>query len=166
MVSEELKVKMNRVERLVQSLETCSDPAVRDQARELIGALMEFHGAALTKIFDILAKSLSESSTTPNFSSLIRTIGRDPLAGSLLLLYGLHPVDFETRVLEALESVRIFLQSHRRDVELIKIHKKTVYLRLKGLGNGDSPSVTNFQDLIRRSIEEKAPEVEYIQVEP
>jgi hypothetical protein len=50
------------------------------------------------------------------------------------LLYGLHPVDFETRVMQALEKVRPYLQSHGGSVDLLSVDEGVVRLRLRANG--------------------------------
>ena len=52
---------------------------------------------------------------------------------SLLLIHGLYPVDLETRVREALDSVRPYMESHGGDVELLGDRRDGVArLRLEG----------------------------------
>jgi Fe-S cluster biogenesis protein NfuA len=155
-----LQSKMGRVEELVSSLEVCPDPAVRDQVRELLDTLMEFHGAALMRAMKLLEDSIADPST------VLRTVSKDPLVGSLLLMYGLHPTDLKTRIDEALEQVRPALRAHKGDVELLKIEEGSmVYLRLKGTCNGCPSSSTTFRKMIETAILERAPEIERIQVE-
>src|SRR3954451_1475451 len=50
--NEELGGQIRRIDTLIEDLENCEDPAARDQARGLVAALLEFHGAALTRLFD------------------------------------------------------------------------------------------------------------------
>ena len=59
-------------------------------AKELMESLMELHGAGFDRILEIAAAAGN--------NDLIEAFARDNLVGSLLVLYGLHPDDFETRV--------------------------------------------------------------------
>jgi Fe-S cluster biogenesis protein NfuA len=154
-----LKTKMQRVDSLVDALERCPDARARDNARELVGTLMEFHGTAIARMMEILAHE------RPDQESLIHALGKDPVTGSLLLLYGLHPADLESRVRDALEQVRPALRNHRGDVELLSIGENTVRLRLLGTCNGCRASTTTFKNLIEEAIYDRAPEVEAIEVE-
>ena len=45
--------------------------------------------------------------------ALIASLADDDLVSNLLLLYGLHPLDLETRVSQALEQVRPYLRTHQ-----------------------------------------------------
>jgi hypothetical protein len=66
--------------------------------RELVEAILEYHGAGLDRILEIVRQS-------GGGDAAVREIGRDTLSGSLLLLYGLHPEDFETRVRRAVDTL-------------------------------------------------------------
>ncbi len=66
--------------------------------RELVEAILEYHGAGLGRILEIVRQS-------GGGDAAVREIGRDALSGSLLLLYGLHPEDFETRVRRAVDTL-------------------------------------------------------------
>jgi Fe-S cluster biogenesis protein NfuA len=92
-------------------------------------------------------------------------MGEDPLAGGLLLLYGLHPASLEKRVEAALEQVRPALGQHRGNVELLGIEDGTVSLRLQGTCHGCPSSTSTFRQLIEAAIHERAPEVERIKVD-
>ena len=43
------------------------------------------------------------------------------MVGGLLMLHGLHPLDLETRVRQALDQVRPYLRSHGGNVELLGV---------------------------------------------
>ena len=97
------------IEELVQRLEAGADPAVRAAAQELVagadGAARRRPGADARRWSRESADAAQpRSSGSP----------RDELVQSLLLLHGLHPVDVETRVLEALEKTRPYLALARR----------------------------------------------------
>jgi hypothetical protein len=98
--TQEFQERVARIEGLVKKLENGADPASRSTARELIQSLMELHGAGLERILEIVATSGDAG------QGLIDSVARDELVGSLLVLYGLHPDNFEARVLRALDKVR------------------------------------------------------------
>ena len=52
--------------------------------------------------------------------------GADPVVASVLLLYGLHPLDFETRVRRAIEKARPALRSYGSDAELSSVNAGAV----------------------------------------
>ena len=75
--------------------------------------MIELHGAGLERILDKLADAGDAG------LALIDALAEDDLVGSILLLHGLHPLDLETRVRQALDKVRPLLRSHGGNVELL-----------------------------------------------
>ena len=80
-------------------------------------------------------------------------------------MYGLHPLDLETRVEQALERVRPLLRSHHGDVELEGVIDGVVRLRMQGSCNGCPSSALTLKNAIEEAIYAAAPDVEAIQVE-
>ena len=154
-----LDAKMERVEQLVQALNSCPDPLVRKQVQELVGTLMDFHAEGFTRMLEILQAHAG------NASEAMKAMANDTIAGSLLLMYGLHPADVAARVRAALETVRPTLQAHQGDVELLGIQDDAVTLRLQGTCNGCPSSTTTFRNLIETAIQDHAPEIRSIQLE-
>jgi Fe-S cluster biogenesis protein NfuA len=142
-----------QIESLVSQLESCEDPAVRDAARDLVGALLSIHGVALGG----LLRQMNEN--------MLEEVCKDSVISSVLLLHGLHPEETKTRVEQALEKVRPSLKSHQGDVELLEIDDARVRLRLIGTCNGCPSSATTFQSLLETAIRELAPEIECIEVD-
>ncbi len=98
-------------------------------------------------------------------ASAQRQFAADPLVGSLLLLYGLHPVDLETRVHQALEKVRPLLKSHGGNVDLLGIDDGVVRLKLQGSCHGCPSSAQTLHNAIEEAIYEFAPDVAELKVE-
>ena len=84
---------------------------------------------------------------------------------SLLLLYGLHPVDLETRVHQALDKVRPLLKSHGGNVDLLGIADGVVRLQLQGSCHGCPSSAQTLHNAIEAAIDEFAPDVVELKVE-
>jgi Fe-S cluster biogenesis protein NfuA len=80
-------------------------------------------------------------------------------------LYGLHPLDLETRVRQALEQVRPYLQSHGGNVELLGVEGGIIRLRLQGSCHGCPSSAQTLKSTIEEAIAEKAPDAAGLQVE-
>ena len=70
-------------------LARAADSAVAAQARELVQALLELHGATLERALEIVHE---------NDLTLVDKLADDPLVSNLLILHGLHPLDLEARV--------------------------------------------------------------------
>jgi hypothetical protein len=117
---------VQKIEELINKFENAADAGTRVDARNLVRAMMEFHGAALDRMMELIAEHAD--SEPPVFDAFTR----DELVSSLLLLYGLHPVDFETRIAQALDKVRPILRAQSSDVHLLRIDGSEVRLRFEG----------------------------------
>jgi Fe-S cluster biogenesis protein NfuA len=151
--------QMQRVEELVQSIETWADPNLRSKAVELVQALMDFHGAGLDRMMEITAEKGEVG------YAIFDDFAKDDLVGNLLLLYGLHPLDLETRVAAALNKVRPSLNLHEGGVELLGISDGVVHLSLQGNCDGCQSSAATLKHTIEEAIYAAAPDVAAIEVE-
>lgn len=151
--SQDFQKRIGRIEGLVQELDTTADPAQNKTARELMEALMELHGAGLERILEILSTS-GESG-----AALVRSLGEDALVGGLLVLYNLHPDDFETRVRRGLDRARPRLRAQGARLELISIGAGSVHLKIAGAGSED------LQPLVREALLETAPDADQVVIE-
>ncbi len=151
--------RLQKIEELVHTIESAADPRVRASAVELMQSLMELHGAGIERMMEIVF----ETSVVGN--GMIDRFAEDDLAASLLLLYGLHPLDIETRVVQALDKVRPYLRSHGGNVELLGISDAVVRLRLQGSCNGCASSAMTLKLAIEEAIYEAAPEATGLEVE-
>lgn len=161
----EFQLRMQRVEQLVQEIESLADAAARDRAVELATLLMELHAAGLERILELLSQPSSPGDGDARDGHVIDGLAKDPLAASLLLLHGLHPVALETRVRQALDKVRPALQSHGGDVELLAIEDGIVRLRWKGSCSGCPSSAQTLQHSIEEAVYEFAPDVVELRTE-
>jgi len=159
MEDQTLHERIRRIETLLHEVEKFKDPQARRQTQEIVQALMDLHGSALEKILDQVAAGGEDG------LKLIQSLARDPIIESVLLLYGLHPLDLETRVGQALEKVRPYLHSHGGNVELLGIVDGVVRLRLQGSCHGCPSSAQTLKQSIEEAINERAPDATAIQVE-
>jgi len=144
----------SQVEALLAEFASTSDPATAQRAEELVGLLVEFYGAGLARIVELLDEQN------------LKTLLDDGLVTSLLVLHDLHPQSTEERVLAALEKVRPYLGSHAGDVEYLGLDPDgTVRLRLAGSCDGCPSSAITVKLAIERGIEDVAPEVTKVEVE-
>ena len=116
---------MQRIGRLVQEIESIADPAVRAATKDLVQSLMDLHGAALEKALEIVAETGEPGLT------IIDRLGRDSLVSSVLILYGLHPEDLETRVVKAVDKVRPQMRKQGCEVELLGVNDGAITLRVE-----------------------------------
>jgi Fe-S cluster biogenesis protein NfuA/nitrite reductase/ring-hydroxylating ferredoxin subunit len=150
---------MEKIEGLIRTIENLPDPAARGSALALVQALMEFHGAGLERMMEIIADS-GESGY-----AVFDKFGTDDLVGSVLLLYGLHPLALEIRVMQALDKVRPYLDSHGGNVELLDIADGVVRLRLQGSCKTCPSSSMTLKLAIEEAIYAAAPDVVSIEAE-
>jgi Fe-S cluster biogenesis protein NfuA len=154
----ELRRRMHRIDDLLKEIDRFKDPQARARTRQIVQALMEYHGAAIEKLMETVA-----SAGAPGLG-IIDAMARDDAVASLLLLYGLHPLDLETRVQQALEKTRPYLHSHGGNVELLAVADGVVRLRLDGSCHGCPSSAQTLQQTIEEAILETAPDVTAIEV--
>jgi hypothetical protein len=137
------------------------DPGERARARVLVQTVLDFHGAALGRLLELLCQEGDAG------RALLEKVSRDGLVSNLLLLHSLHPSDLETRTQEALARLQPFLLSQGAEVELIAIADDAVRLCLYQNGFGYPASLGILRAAIEEAIGTAAPEMRLIEfVEP
>lgn len=131
---------LEKVEDLIDQIDHAVDPNMRAAARELVQALMDFHGAAVARMME-----LADPTTVGAF-------GRDETVGPLLLLYDLHPDTTEIRVRHAVDPIR--------NVELLSVDELRVTVRVNGHGHAHPTRAA-----IEKVILSAAPEVQMVHIE-
>ncbi len=116
--------RIGRIETLVAEMEAISDPAVKAAAKELIACVMDLNAAAFERVVQVAARYGDAG------SRLIDGLIRDEAVSSLLILYGLHPQDFETRVRGALKNFE--------GVKMISIEDGRIVLRMESGDRSES----------------------------
>ena len=156
-----LQKKIQRIGAIVEQLESAADANSRALAKELLESLMALHGAGLERILEIAGESGEAG------EKLIQKCGRDELVSSLLLLYGLHPDNLETRVKGALEKTQAFLESHAAQAELVSIGDEgTITMRLHLKPNGGCGSISaSVKATLEAAIQDAAPDAPSIVIE-
>jgi hypothetical protein len=119
--------RMAHVEGLIRQLERTSDPAVRASVKELMQGVMDLHGTALNRLMEIVEERSGEAA--------IKSLGQDPLTASLLILYGLHPEDTETRVGRAVEKLAVTFRRYGANIALESVNGSVVQVRIDGVAN-------------------------------
>jgi Fe-S cluster biogenesis protein NfuA/nitrite reductase/ring-hydroxylating ferredoxin subunit len=148
-----------RIEELSEELETVQDPRGRAVAEELMAATLELHGRALARVMELVDEA------GPAAAAVRDALVEDGVVASLLLVHGLYPVDLETRVLEALDEVRPYMESHGGDVQLIGLEDGVARLRLRGSCDGCPASSATLELAIKKALMEAAPDLDGLEVE-
>ncbi len=155
----QFQARLERLDALLREAERSADPDGQIHSRALVQAVLDLHAAGLERLLYHL------ESAGPAGAALLDACAQDDVVGGLLLLHGLHPLDLESRVHQALEGVRPSLHSHGGNVELIGIQDGIVRLRLHGSCHHCPSSAVTMQQTIEEAIYGKAPEVLAVEVE-
>jgi Fe-S cluster biogenesis protein NfuA len=155
----ESREDIQRIAELVQEMESIADPAVRAATKGLVQSLMDLHGAALEKALDIVAEAGEPG------MAIIDRLGRDPTVGSVLILYGLHPEDIETRVVKAVERVRPQLRKQGCEVELLGVENGAIRLRVETGSHTCGSTAKTLQATLEGSIYDAASDLSSLVIE-
>lgn len=151
--------RLAHLEDLMRDAEQLTDPAARAQMQAIAQAVLDLHGVGLERLLGILDDAGAAG------TAILSTCARDEIVGGLLILHGLHPVDLETRVREALDEVRPALRAHGGNVELVSMDDAVVRLRLEGNCHGCPSSAMTMKRTIEEAIIARAPDAAAIEVE-
>lgn len=158
MDNNEFQAHTQKVEKLVQRVNELPDENARATALELLRSVMDFHGAALSRVVELLSTSASHR---PSLAELTT----DPLICGLLVLYGIHPVPLEQRVSEAIEKLRPQLQKQGAEVELVGIFDDSIRVRAETRPHGLASSPEKIRQVVEQAILEAAPELAHVTIE-
>ncbi len=159
MTSGEFQAHTEQVERLVQRVSGLADEDARSTSLELLQSLMDFHGAVLSRIVEFLSDSGEAGRNS------LAKLGTDPLICGLLVLYGIHPVPLEERVMRAVEKLRPQLIKQDGSVELISVSDASVRVKIESSGHGCGSAPDKLKLTVEQAILEAAPEVVEIVVD-
>jgi Fe-S cluster biogenesis protein NfuA len=148
-----------RVEELTTALEQVADPFARGIAEDLVAAIVELYGEGLERI----GAALGEGGEVG--AQIRDRLVEDGVVASLLLIHGLHPVSLADRVLEALDTVRPYMESHGGNVEIVGIENGVAHLRLQGSCSGCPASQATLELAIEQALMESAPDLLGLEVE-
>lgn len=151
-----VKERLDRIDALLDRLESMPDQRGRATATEAIRAIMDLYGDGLCRVVDVLAAADGD---------LVRRLADDPLLENLLVVHDLHPLDVPERVGRALEDVRPYLNSHGGDVSLVEVGGGVARIRLQGSCRGCPSSAATLQSAVEEAIYARAPEIERVEAE-
>ena len=148
-----------RVQQLSERVEALEDPVARGLAEELVSAVIAMYGDGLERILAVVSGSREAGAT------ILDELTQDGAVASLLLIHDLYPVALPERVLEALETVRPYMESHGGDVELLEITDDGVArLALRGSCHGCAASRATLETAITQALHEHCPDLAGIEV--
>jgi Fe-S cluster biogenesis protein NfuA len=155
----DFRERVQQMAELAADLEHISDEQIRASAKELVHLLMELHGSGLERIMETVFAAGEPG------AAIIDKLSREPLVSSLLVLHGLHPDDFETRVTSAVEALRPRLRKQDVEVELLEVSEAAVRVRVTPSAHACGSTTTTLRASVEEAIYEAAPEVGSLVIE-
>ncbi|HXO38022.1 MAG TPA: NifU family protein, partial [Candidatus Acidoferrum sp.] len=155
----DFRERVQQMAELAADLEHISDDKIRASAKELVHLLMELHGAGLERIMETVF-----AAGEPGVA-MIDKLSLEPLVSSLLVLHGLHPDDFETRVTSAVERLRMRLRKQDVEVELLQVSEAAVRVRVAPSAHACGSTTSTLRTSVEEAIYEAAPEVGSLVIE-
>ena len=155
----EFQQRLQKIGGLVHDLETIADPASRAAAQELVQLLMDMHGTGLERILDIVFESGDAG------ARMIDELGQDALVSSLLVLYGLHPDELQTRVERKLEQIGSKLHKMGAEVKVVSIDGGDIRVRARVDGHACGSTSKTVQQIVEEAVYEAAPDLTSLVVE-
>jgi Fe-S cluster biogenesis protein NfuA len=155
----DFQVKVQRIGELVGELENISNPEVRASAKALVQLILDLNAAGLERTLEVVSGSGESGQRT------IDELGRDPLVSSLLVLYGLHPLDLEARIAQAVEKVTPKVRKGGGELELLGIKNGTVRLHIQVTGHSCGSTGKTLKTLVEDALYEAAPDMGSLQIE-
>ena len=142
--------RIERIEGLIHRMEAIPNAGQRNEMRELLQAVLELNGAALERMLGIISEAGDSE------LKIADALTQDALVASVLLLHGLHPQDFETRVRLAIEKNESVLRGYGARVVLLGTPGKEIRMEVRGVDN--APTAKAVRGVLEEAIYEAAPD--------
>lgn len=150
---------LDRLQSLSAAVDELTDPRARELAQELVAAVIAMYGDGLRRIVGAISEARDAGAT------ILDQLSQDGAVASLLLIHDLYPVSLEERVIEALDTVRPYMESHGGNVELLEIDDGVAKLALQGSCNGCAASRATLELAIKQALDEHAPDLLGLEVQ-
>ena len=150
---------LDRVQDLTTQVDELADVRARTLAQELLATVIAMYGDGLARIMEVIGNSREAGAT------ILDELSQDGAVASLLLIHDLYPVSLQERVIEALDTVRPYMESHGGNVELIGLEDGVAKLALQGSCNGCAASRATLELAIKQALDEHAPDLNGLEVE-
>lgn len=154
---QELLSRGERIEKLLDDVRALAGPTTWPRVEELVKALVDLYGAGLTRL---LACARSSASAP---ASLDAELTQDDFLAGLLTLHGLHPLDMQRRVEEAIARLKREVPTLPAKMELLSVEPDRARLRLVEIENPEL--ARSLAQLARQAILNAAPELSEVEIE-
>lgn len=148
-----------RIEEIIAQIDAMPAPAARALMQECMESVLSFYGDGIERMLQVVKRSGIDGQKA--FDDLLH----DNVVRGLLLIHGLHPHDLATRLREALDKVRPYMESHGGNVELLSLENDFARLRLQGSCKTCPSSAVTLELAVRSAIEEACPDLAGFEVE-
>jgi Fe-S cluster biogenesis protein NfuA len=153
------QIKVQRIGELVGQLENIEDPEARAGAKALVQLILDLHATGLERALEIVAKNGDPGQRA------IDDLGEDPLVSSLLILYGLHPLDLETRIERAVEKVKPRVRKGGGELELLGMEDGVVRVHIQVTGHSCGSTGKTLQGMVEDALYAAAPDMSRLLIE-
>ena len=124
-----------------------------------MGAIVELYGEGMRRIVEKL------DDAGDAVSGVRESLADDSVVASLLLVHDLYPVPLAERVVEGLDKIRPYLDSHGGGVELLEVTDGVARIRLEGSCKTCPASSATLELAVKQALDEAAPDLEGLIVE-
>lgn len=142
-----------RIDELVAQVQATGDPKARTAAIDLVQAVMSLHASALERVLEIAGTAAPD---------VLRAMAADEAVSRVLVLHGLHPDGFETRLARAIDRLQLYFDSRGARIELLDSSPERVRVRFTGRRPGAGAAARRAID---DAIFEAVPEIGELLVE-
>ena len=154
----EFQEQVQQFGQLITQFDQMPESPQKKACKAVVQLLMDMHGAGLERMMEIVFESEGSG------AAIIDKLGNDPITGSLLLLYSLHPDDLETRVANAIERMRPRLRKLSCSVSLESIVEGAVQVRVTTGSHNCGSSAKDAKSIVEEGIYELAPDVASLEI--
>lgn len=148
-----------KLQQLVQQAEQLRDPVARALVNECLHSLLKYYGDGLARALEVIQNCGTAG------EHVLAELSEDPVVRGLLLIHGLHPVDLRTRLNQAIEKIRPYMESHGGNVQLLSLENDRARFRLQGACKTCPSSSVTMELALRRAIDEACPDLMGFEVE-
>ncbi len=148
-----------RIQEIVEQIDALPNPAARALMQECMESVLGFYGDGIARMIELVKRSGIGGQKA--YEDLLN----DNVVRGLLLIHGLHPHDLATRLRQALDKVRPYMESHGGNVELLSLENDFARLRLQGSCKTCPSSAVTLELAVRQAIEESCPDLAGFEVE-
>lgn len=150
--------RVQRIGELVADLENIPDAEARAGAKALVQLVLDLNATGLERVMEIVANAEQGQRTIDN-------LGGDRLVSSLLVLYGLHPLDLERRVARAVEKISPQVRKGGGELSLLGTEAGIIRLRLQIVRHACGSTGKTLKTMVEDALYEAAPDMNSLVIE-